>query len=35
MIPRYAKGRRDDLDADDKKAMRELAAAIKGNRRKA
>ncbi len=28
----YAKGGQDDLDADDKKAVRELAAAIKGKR---
>ena len=31
----YQKGRQDDLDADDKKAVRELASVIKGKRRKA
>jgi hypothetical protein len=31
----YAKGRRDNLDAEDKKAIRDLAAAIKGKRRRA
>jgi hypothetical protein len=31
----YAKGRRDNLDADDKKALRGLADAIKGKRREA
>ncbi|HEX4158947.1 MAG TPA: type II toxin-antitoxin system RelE/ParE family toxin [Rhizomicrobium sp.] len=28
----YAKGRQDDLDAGDRRAVRELAAAIKGKR---
>jgi hypothetical protein len=29
----YAKGRQEDLDPDDKRAVRELAATIKGRRR--
>ena len=31
----YAKGRKDDLDSDEKRAVRELAALIKGKQRKA
>jgi hypothetical protein len=31
----YAKGRQEDLDSDEKRAVRELAAAIKGKRRNA
>ena len=32
LLMAYAKGRQDDLDADDKKAVRGLAAVIKGKR---
>jgi hypothetical protein len=31
----YAKGRQEDLDPDEKRAVRELAATIKGKRRNA
>jgi hypothetical protein len=31
----YAKGRQDNLEPDEKRGVRELAAAIKGKRRKA